>query len=126
MIKSRISNIDDAYDEVLRDLFTGYDRTKSVLKMIYEDKKYHIEFKNTEEKKYFFDILCQFSIPNDVKHIIETRYGLTTGKPLTLKELGNTLNLTDEGVRTKVRSAFRKMRHRINTRRTLERMVHKQ
>lgn len=119
MHKTKIRTIEDGYDELFKDLFKTYGDNK--LDLSYSDRDYTIEFTSVEEKEQFWKQLALFSIPQDVIDIIELRYGLHDGCARTLAELGRSLNITDEWVRNKVRTAHRKLRHRLNVSRAIDR-----
>ena len=44
------------------------------------------------------------------RHVVELRYGLHTGRPLSLRETGKVLGLSGERVRLIEREALRKLR----------------
>ena len=122
MIKSRITDIESSYDELIEDLFKTYDRDKQSVYIEYTDRNYNITFSSLQDKIRFIDALFKFSITLEDQYIISLRYGLQSGKPLTFSKLGEKLNMTDEGCRSRIRSSFRRVKHRLNVIRSIERL----
>jgi RNA polymerase sigma factor (sigma-70 family) len=69
-----------------------------------------------------FDVVCEAMLSSEVKKLLEVlddrereilrlRYGLDSGEPRTLEEVGSALNLTRERIRQIERSALSKLRH---------------
>lgn len=122
MLKSKIKDRESSYEELIRDLFKTYDKETQTILINYTDRTYKVTLKSLESKINFIDCLFKFSITDEDKSIISLRYGLYSGKPLTFGQLGEKLNMTDEGCRSKIRRAFRKIKHRLNVIRTIERL----
>lgn len=119
MRKSSIKCQDDAYNELLKDLFSSYDSKEG--KLQFGSDQHEVHFHNTEDKIRFIDELFRFSITPENIDMIKLRYGLDTGAALTLVELGNLYNVTNEAVRGRIRTCFAKVRHRLNTHLAIER-----
>ena len=117
MRKSKINCIEDGYNELFIDLFN---MSHNRISFNYEEGTYSIVFYSCEDKQCFFNLLTMFSIEPDIKELIVLRYGLNTGEAKTLKELSEFLGITDEAIRSKTVKAKRKMKHKLNIRRTLE------
>lgn len=122
VVKSRIVNIESSYDELIGDLFKSYDRDNQAIYIEYTDRSYKVNFSSLQDKINFVNELFKFSISLEDQHIVSLRYGLQSGKPLTFGKLGEQLNMTDEGCRNRIRSSFRKIKHRLNVIRVIERL----
>lgn len=121
MRKSKINSIEDGYNELFSDVFKdSFNLENNSLQFNYEEGVYLVIFYTCEDKQQFFKFLTMFSVEPDMKELIRVRYGLDTGEAKTLKELSNSLGITDEAIRSKLVSAKRKMKHKLNVRRTLE------
>lgn len=119
MHKSSIKCQDDAYNELLKDLFSSYDPKEG--KLQFGSDQHEVYFHNTKDKIQFIDELFRFSITSENIDMINLRYGLNTGTALTLVELGDLYNVTNEAMRGRIRTCFAKVRHRLNTHLAIER-----
>lgn len=120
MVKSRISSISDGYIALYKDLkFEVLDNivyipTKSSSKSILLNCEY--------DYSTMFKELTQFTISSEAADLIIMRYGLYTGQGLTLHECGEVLGVSDECIRSRLRSSFRKIKNQYNLRSTLGRL----
>lgn len=117
MRKSKITTVENGYDELFKDLFNMEHNT---IAFNYEEGTYLIVFDSLEDKQQFFKLLTMFSVEPDVIELLQCRYGLNDGEAKTLKQLSIHLGITDEAIRNKIVRAQRKMKHKLNVRRTLE------
>ena len=117
MRKSKITTVENGYDELFKDLFNMEHNT---IAFNYEEGTYLIVFDSLEDKQQFFKLLTMFSVEPDVIELLQCRYGLNAGEAKTLKQLSIHLGITDEAIRSKIVRAKRKMKHKLNVRRTLE------
>lgn len=122
MIKSRINDVESSYDELIEDLFKNYNRDRQSVYIEYVDRSYEVIFSSLQDKIKFINELFKFSITSEDQNIISLRYGLYSGNPLTFGKLGKQINMTDEGCRSRIRSSFRKIKHRLNVIRVIERL----
>ena len=122
MIKSRIKDVESSYDELIEDLFKNYNRDRQSVYIDYVDRSYEVTFSSLQDKIKFINELFKFSITSEDQNIISLRYGLYSGNPLTFGKLGKQINMTDEGCRSRIRSSFRKIKHRLNVIRVIERL----
>ncbi len=122
MIKSRINDVESSYDELIEDLFKNYNRDRQSVYIEYVDRSYEVTFSSLQDKIKFINELFKFSITPEDQNIISLRYGLYSGNPLTFGKLGKQINMTDEGCRSRIRSSFRKIKHRLNVIRVIERL----
>lgn len=122
MIKSRINDVESSYDELIEDLFKNYNRDRQSVYIEYVDRSYEVTFSSLQDKIKFINELFKFSITSEDQNIISLRYGLYSGNPLTFGKLGKQINMTDEGCRSRIRSSFRKIKHRLNVIRVIERL----
>lgn len=122
MIKSRINDVESSYDELIEDLFKNYNRDRQSVYIDYVDRSYEVTFSSLQDKIKFINELFKFSITSEDQNIISLRYGLYSGNPLTFGKLGKQINMTDEGCRSRIRSSFRKIKHRLNVIRVIERL----
>ena len=119
MRKSSIKCQDDAYNELLKDLFSSYDLKEG--KLQFGSDQHEVYFYSLEDKIQFINELFRFSITSENIDMINLRYGLNTGTALTLVELGDLYNVTNEAMRGRIRTCFAKVRHRLNTHLAIER-----
>ena len=110
---SNIHNIEDAYNELLHDIF-GEITSDSVITKHYATMDIAFDITTTERKQDLIDKLCQFAISVDAKQIISRRYGLQSGKPETLTAIGNSMGYSAEHIRNVIRESLRKLKHRLN------------
>lgn len=120
MNKSKINCIEDGFIALYKDLKFDTDSNKvfipkkeSELKVILNDK---------DDYQFMFEQLTQFTVAEESVNIIKLRYGLDTGVAYTLKECGEKLCVTDECVRSKISTAFRKIKHTLNIRSAIGRL----
>lgn len=110
---SNIHDIDDAYNELLHDIF-GDVRDNSVITKHYATIDVAFDVTTTERKQDLINKLCQFAISTDAKQIVSRRYGLESGEPETLTAIGNSMGYSAEHIRNIVRESLRKLKHRLN------------
>lgn len=72
-----------------------------------------------ENLQLLFKCLTQFSIRTVDKNILVMRYGLGDESALTLSEIAERVNLSEERVRQIISESLRKISHRLNKQRCL-------
>lgn len=118
---SSIATSDEGYDKLLQNLFTSYDATNDILRFDYKDEMPIIPLTTLEDKRTFIRYLCEFAIEEEDIQIIHCRYGLDDGRALTFKQIGEQFDVSDEAVRSRLRKAQQKLRHRLNVSRAVDR-----
>lgn len=92
-------------DYICEDVFMKQENIKPHQEFETEDEK----DKNAKENKELIKVLLS-SLNEREKDMVDSYYGLTNGKPLTLSEIGEKYTLTKERVRKIIEYAFKKMR----------------
>lgn len=115
----KINNIhspQDGFIELLNDMKLNWTYTTRD-RIIIQFSSDSIEFSLLDDYLEVFNLLTQFSIvPDDIK-MISLRYGLFDGSAMTYQQVSTQFDVTDECVRSRIRSAFRKIKHRFNIQR---------
>lgn len=81
-----------------------------------------IPFTNENAIK-LFNYLTQFSVTEQDKSLIILYYGLDSVKPMTLGELAEMFNRSDESIRCNIHASMRKIAHRLNKQRSYSRFI---
>lgn len=116
---NKVHNTTDAYIALYRDLkFDIHDNIVTIHKPSSEDT---VELMNINEYYKFFRMLSEFSITLEDINIITMRYGLDTGQACTLESVGSLYEVSDEQIRSSINKSFRKLKHRLNLTRTINR-----
>ena len=120
MKKSEIRSVLDGYRSLFADL--KFEIIGEVIYIPNRNSGIFAKFSSEEDCIFMFDHLTSFTvIPDNVK-LIKLRYGLIDGSAHTLRECGEILGVTDECVRSKLTSSFRKIRHSINLKTAINRL----
>lgn len=106
----KISDTESAYLELFRDLKFGVKNNTVTVSR----KSDAICVSGIAELAKLFDALTQFSLTEDDKSIIISRYGIDDGVAKTYNQVGSIYNYSDEYIRLKLRQSFRKIIHRLN------------
>lgn len=73
-----------------------------------------------ENLQLLFKCLTQFSVKTVNRNLIVLRYGLGDESALTLSEIAERVNLSEERVRQIISESLRKISHRLNKQRCLD------
>ena len=122
MRTNNIKSVEDGYIALIKDLFRGYDTDTRLLSLNYQDFSETIKLTTLSEMKIFISCISEFAIDKNDMKLIRLRYGLSNGKALTLKEVASVLGISDEYVRSRIRTIQRKLSHRINVTCSVKRM----
>lgn len=119
MTSKSIRSISDAYLKLYSDMHYDVKSDEVVI------TKHDIEIHLKSESDYirWFEYLCEFAIDKRQRSFIVVRYGLTNGIARTLTESGELLQCSAEHVRAQIKTAFRKLNHVNNMRRTCSRWL---
>ena len=117
MVKSRITTSTDGYLSLYKDL--KFEVDNSVVYIPKKDVENMITLRTEDDYKRMLEELSRFTLTPEDINLISLRYGLLNGAAHTLHECGEQLNVTDECVRSRINSSFRKLKHYVNLQRTL-------
>lgn len=70
------------------------------------------EFEKINEREYLTHLLS--NLPSDERQIIELRFGLASGEPLSLARVGDHLFISREKARHLINRALKKIKHRLS------------
>ena len=119
MRKDHIKNKLQAYQVLFNDMkFEIINNDVAIRKPGNDDYLY---LTNAEDMSIFYDKLDVFVITYSDKAIISYRYGLDSLGGHSLRATGYAFNLSDEQIRSVIQKSFRKLKHRLNLTRTIER-----
>ena len=100
-------------------LLDSFDKTKDIKKQAYKSGYFKVDERDSlttiELDQYIFEDLMSFMTYGDPREIeiLKQRFGLNKIKPMTLEEIGATLNLTRERVRQIEKNALIDLRKRM-------------
>lgn len=119
MLFKNVRSVTDAYLKLYEDMHYNVDNNVVTI----NKHNFEIELKDESDYIKWFDYLCEFAIDKRQRSFIVIRYGLSNGVGRTLDEAGELLQCSAEHVRAQIQTAFRKLNHASNMRRTCSRWV---
>lgn len=121
LIKSAIHSVIDAYLALFSDL--NFEISDNVVSVLHPSMNSSVSFTDLQEYELLFHEITRFTLPLEEIELIILRYGLHSGKACTLHECAKLLEVTDEWARTRIRRSLRKIKHHINMKSAISRLI---